>query len=55
VRRNIFDHVLNKYVHYHFYPRAKDAFIGLAGNKLAIPSNGGGDMLAALVRRIILA
>lgn len=47
---DIFDRIMDKYVHLDLYPDAKQALASLKGRKLAILSNGSPDMLNALVR-----
>ena len=47
---DIFDRIMDKYVHLDLYPDATQALAGLKGRKLAILSNGSADMLNALVR-----
>ena len=46
---DMFDRIMEKYVHLDPYPDAKDALAALKGYKLAILSNGSTDMLNALV------
>lgn len=51
---DIFDRIMDKYVHLDLYPDAREALAGLNGRKLAILSNGSPDMLNALVRNTAL-
>jgi len=46
---DIFDRIMDKYVHLDLYPDAKQALTDLKGCKLAILSNGSADMLNVLV------
>ena len=46
----IFERIMDKYVHLDPYPDARAVLERLAGHKLAILSNGSSDMLNALVR-----
>jgi 2-haloacid dehalogenase len=46
----VFDSIMDKYVHLDLYPDALQALVELKGRKLAILSNGSPDMLNALVR-----
>ena len=45
-----FDRIMDKYLHLDLYPDALSTLTALKGRKLAILSNGSGDMLNALVR-----
>jgi 2-haloacid dehalogenase len=45
-----FDRIMDKYLHLDLYPDAMAALTALKGKKLAILSNGSGDMLNALVQ-----
>lgn len=47
---DIFDRIMNKYLHLDLYPDVREALAGLSRYKLAILSNGSTGMLNALVR-----
>ncbi|MBR0684710.1 haloacid dehalogenase type II [Bradyrhizobium manausense] len=51
---DVFERVIEKYLHLDLYPDAADALTALKPRKLAILSNGSPDMLNALVRNTTL-
>jgi 2-haloacid dehalogenase len=52
---DVFERIMEKYLHLDLYPDAMAALAAMQGRKLAILSNGSPDMLGALVRNSGLA